>query len=612
MLFLTNPPKLFLSSSSPLLPLLLQLFAYSSPPPSTPQTLNEDLAAQILHQKTPSAAILAFRRISSPSSAASAALIRSLVSFHRPDLALSLLPSLPSPPDDSTFVSLLRSLPNPSSTLFALDSFPNPSIRVLNSVLDRLVAHDIDLARRFFRSRIAARSFKGDEFTFGILMKGLCRTNRIDEAFRLLKLMKGSGLKPNPVIYNTLIHALCRNGKVGRARSLFSEMEIDPSSVTFNILISAYCGENNLVNAMVMLEKSFDLGFIPDTITVTKIVELLCSHHRAMEGVEVLERVEEKGGVVDAVSYNTLIKGFCGMEKPQVGQRVLKEMERKGVLPNVRTYNALIAGFCNVSLVDKALELFQEMRMDGISPNFETFDVLIRGLCSCGRVVDGLEVLGMMEEERSGYGNRISPYNSVLYGLYKERKLEEAIEFLKRMASSFHRAVGRSLSILELCTDGKVAEARLVYDQMVREGGVPSALVYVSLIEGLCEEGNTREAFDLLNEMVENGFFPVVATFNALIHAFCKDDQWRSASKLLEEMIRRGCLPNAGSYGSLICSLCRQQYLDRAFSYLVEMLDRHVIPDDETWYSLLKNVTAWNEPESWNRISNAISGCTDD
>ncbi len=136
-------------------------------------------------------------------------------------------------------------------------------------------------------------------------------------------------------------------------------------------------------------------------------------------------------------------------------------MDSKGVLPNVHTYNSFIFGFCDSGKLGLAMELFEEMRMDGISPNFETFDTLIRGLCFGGRVADGLKVVSLMEEERGGYGDNISPYNSVLYGLYKEGSMEEAFEFLNRMASSFPRAVDRSLRILRFCQENKVGEAKM-------------------------------------------------------------------------------------------------------------------------------------------------------
>ena len=81
-----------------------------------------------------------------------------------------------------------------------------------------------------------------------------------------------------------------------------------------------------------------------------------------------------------------------------------------------------------------------------------------------GRIKDGFKILELMEESKKGSGGRISPYNSgVLYGLYKENRLEESLEFLSRMQSLFPRAVDRSLRILEFCEEDRVEDAKTVY-----------------------------------------------------------------------------------------------------------------------------------------------------
>lgn len=316
----------------------------------------------------------------------------------------------------------------------------NPSLKLLNSILDVLVKEDIDIAREFYRKKMVGCGVQGDCYTFGILMKGLCLTNRIGDGFKLLQVMKNRGVTPNTVIYNTLIHALCKNGKVGRARSLMNEMA-EPNEVTFNVMISAYCREENLVLALVMLEKSFNLGFVPDVVTLTKVVEILCKEGRAMEAVEVLARVESKGGRIDVVAYNTLIMGFCKLGKTKVGCWFLKEMEIKGCIPNVDTYNALISGFCASGSLDSALDMFNEMKTAGIIWNFATYDTLIHGFCSRGRMEDGFKILELMEESKGGSGGRVSPYNSILYGLYKDNQWDEALEYLTKMGNLFPKAV---------------------------------------------------------------------------------------------------------------------------------------------------------------------------
>ncbi|KAL0285184.1 UNVERIFIED_CONTAM: Pentatricopeptide repeat-containing protein, mitochondrial [Sesamum angustifolium] len=144
--------------------------------------------------------------------------------------------------------------------------------------------------------------------------------------------MKTHGVKVNVIVYNTLMYALCKNGKVGRARSLMNEME-EYSDVTFNILISAYCNENNLVQVLVLMEKCFSYGFVPDVVTLTKVIEILCNAGRISEGVEVLERVEGNGGTFDVVAYNTLLKGFVKAGKVKSQDVALpQQMDDKGML----------------------------------------------------------------------------------------------------------------------------------------------------------------------------------------------------------------------------------------------------------------------------------------
>jgi pentatricopeptide repeat protein len=127
-----------------------------------------------------------------------------------------------------------------------------------------------------------------------------------------------------------------------------------------------------------------------------------------------------------------------------------------------------------------------------------------------------------------------SPFNNTIYGFYKEGEMGEAIVFFKRMERNFPRAIDKTVRIITLCNDGEIEEAKSVFDQMVKEGCIPSAFVYAALIEAMCIENNLKEALNLINEMIQRHLFPMVATFNPLICAFCKEGEWMNASGLLE------------------------------------------------------------------------------
>ncbi|GAB2268507.1 hypothetical protein Dimus_003464 [Dionaea muscipula] len=573
------------------------------PPPPSPVPTHDDIALLILDQKSPSQALQTFRWASNlpnftHTHSTYRALIHKLCAFRRFDSVHDLLDEIPSsigsPPDEDIFVTIVRGLGRAhriKEAIGVLDLvakfYVTPSLKLYNSILDVLVKYDIDIAREFYRRKMMGCGVKGDDYTFGILMKGLCLTNRIGDGFKLLELMKSRGVRPNTVIYNTLLHALCKNGKVGRARSLMNNEMSEPNDITYNLLISAYCKEENLVQAQVLLEKSFSSGFIPDLVVVTKVLQLMCNVGRLNEATEVLERVENCGGRVDVVAYTTLIRGFCELGKAKAGLHFLKQMENKGCLPTVDTYNSLISGFCEINMLDEALDLFNSMKTDGISWNFLTYDTLIRGFCSRGQVEPAFKILELMEESKGGAGGRISPYNSIIYGLHRESRHDEAIDFLHKLGKLFPRAVERSLRIIGFCEEDDVENAKKVYDQMIKEGGIPSVLVYSSLIYAFCKHGNVREALKLMNEMVRSDYLPVSQIYNALITGFCSQGKVTNAVKLVEDMIGRGFQPDAVTYSPLIDTLCRSGDLQRAVSVFLQMVQTGVAPNYQTWNALL-------------------------
>ncbi|CAN6464003.1 unnamed protein product [Victoria cruziana] len=591
----------------------LPFLQFSSIPisPSSPPT-NQDVAQLILDQKSASQAFRTFRWASRipnfiHNQTTYKAIIHKLCLLREFEAAGRLLSEIPSvlksPPDEDIFVRMIRDygqLKMSQEAMKVLDLVGQfgvkPSLKIYNSILNALVKDDIDLAREFFRNRMVKCGVLPDEYTFGILMKGLCVTNRIGDGFKLLQFMKKNGFEPNTVIYNTLVNALCKNGKVGRGRSLLREMT-EPSEVTFNILISGYCRDGDPVQAMVLFEKSLSYGFVPDVVTVTKLVECFCDNGRVREAVEVLQRAEEKGLAVDTVIFNTLINGFCRIGQVEVGERYLKEMALKGCVPNLSTFNLLIEGYCKSQNLDMALDLFHDMRTEGTMPNWCTYEKMVRGLCEGGRIEKALEILNLMEEYKGVGEKQVNVYNTFIYGLYRENRIDEAHKFIHRIKPWFPRVFDQTLRILALCREGKTGEAKNILDQMVGEGDTPCVIVYSCLVDGFCREGDIKKALGIVNSMIMSSYFPSISAFNSLIGGFCEHGEIESAVKFIEQMEGKGYFPDTGSYNHLIESFLRSGEFERAYEILTRMVDRHIIPDYSTWKSLLLYLQKTNATE---------------
>lgn len=161
-------------------------------------------------------------------------------------------------------------------------------------------------------------------------------------------------------------------------------------------------------------------------------------------------------------------------------------MENKGCLLNVDIYNVLIVGCCDIDLLDLVFDLFNEMKMEVVNCNFVIYDILIKGFCFKGLIEDGFKILDFMEESKGGNGGRISFYNSIIYGLYRENRLDEVLDFLDKMRKMFLRVVDRFLRILGFCEEENIESVKIVYDYMIYEGGIFSVFVYFILIYDFC------------------------------------------------------------------------------------------------------------------------------
>ncbi|KAG9442564.1 hypothetical protein H6P81_018418 [Aristolochia fimbriata] len=557
-----------------------------------------DITHLILQQKSAAEVLKTFRWASGirnfrHNKSTYKAVIQTLCAFRQFQTVDNLLEEMPSTvgalPDEAIFLTIVKGYARAGmvkKAIAVLDSVSQfgkkPTLKLFNSVLDVLVSEDIDLAKDFYKEKMICAGFEGDDYTFGILMKGLCSTNRVGDAFKLLSLMKSRGLKPNTVIYNTLLHALCRLSKVGRARSLMREM-VEPNDVTFNIMISAYCKEGNLVLALVMLEKCFKLGLVPDIITVTKVLDALCHEGRVMEAVELMETVEKKkGSVADVVAYNSLVKGFCLLGKAKAGVRLLKEMERKGCLPNLSTYNLLISAFCELGDLDSALDLFREMGTVGIGHDFITYDTLIKGLCSGGRIAHGFKLLSMMEENAEVFTGHITTI--CRYFLFRGL---QTVAF-----SSAHRThcLGiKTGALVDISTANKLLTAygklNAVKDacQLFDEMPLRDTVSWNSMITAYVNSGDCQKSLELLKSMKRSGILCDEYTFGSILKGVACSNWSKIGRQLHSIIVKMGLDSNVFPSSALVDMYAKCGRIGDAGKVFECMVERNVV----TWNAMV-------------------------
>ncbi|KAK4387473.1 hypothetical protein Sango_2353900 [Sesamum angolense] len=82
--------------------------------------------------------------------------------------------------------------------------------------------------------------------------------------------MINQGLRPDVVTYNNLISGLCKMQRIQEAYNLFEKLEsegVRPDTITYNILIGYYCKAGLFEQAYALLDRGVASGLTPNTVT---------------------------------------------------------------------------------------------------------------------------------------------------------------------------------------------------------------------------------------------------------------------------------------------------------------------------------------------------------
>ncbi|RHN52657.1 putative pentatricopeptide [Medicago truncatula] len=109
---------------------------------------------------------------------------------------------------------------------------------------------------------IIAKGFKLDHVSYRTLINELCKTGETRAALQVLRKIERILVKPNVLMYTTIIDSLCKDKLVIDAYDLYSEMikKISPDVVTYNTLVHGFCIAGQLKEA---------IGFIDHTLLKT-------------------------------------------------------------------------------------------------------------------------------------------------------------------------------------------------------------------------------------------------------------------------------------------------------------------------------------------------------
>ncbi|KAJ4810080.1 Pentatricopeptide repeat (PPR) superfamily protein [Rhynchospora pubera] len=280
---------------------------------------------------------------------------------------------------------------------FCLTRRPHTAMRLLRNMAERVCAVSavtyctvvcgfyemgfISDARQVFDEMLNWGLFP-DLVDFNKVLHVLCKKGDMLESLRLLAVVTKIGLQMNLFSYNLLILGLCKGSRLNEAVNLLENMHksMTPDVTTYNTVINGLCQELRVSEAAKYLPKMFNSGCFPDSFTYNIIIDGYCKKGMVQDACELLKDAVFRGFVPDNVTYGSLINGLCEEGDFKRAVEFFNKSQANGFTPDIFMYNSLIKGLCRQGLVLQALEVLHAMPDSGCTPDIRSYNIVINGV----------------------------------------------------------------------------------------------------------------------------------------------------------------------------------------------------------------------------------------
>ncbi|GFQ07807.1 pentatricopeptide repeat-containing protein at1g62930 chloroplastic [Phtheirospermum japonicum] len=269
------------------------------------------------------------------------------------------------------------------------------------------------------------------------------------------------------------------------------------------------------------------------------------------------------------------------------------DMSRTRPLTSVIQFNQLLSRVINLKEYSAAIHLFNHICNLGISVDDYSMNIAMNCYCLSNRVDYGFSILGWFFKR--GCVPDVFTFNTLLKGLFRENKVNEAQELFRKMVKEelCELSVVTYGTVIDgLCKAGNVAVAIELLRVMEkgRRSCKPDTHIYSMVIDGLCKDRMIDSALNLFDEMSEKDIVPNVVTYSALICGLCNLSRWGEVKMLLEKMATMNVAPDVWSYTILINGYCKKKNIDEAMLMFREVPRRGLQPNIVTYNTILQGL----------------------
>ncbi|KAL6065284.1 Pentatricopeptide repeat-containing protein 1, mitochondrial [Balamuthia mandrillaris] len=406
-------------------------------------------------------------------------------------------------------------------------------------------------------------------------------SNSVEQGIELLDEMKNKGIRPDTVVFNSLI-SLC--GRRGR-----KEIDKDENDERGASDAKGDAGKGGGKGAQLAMElwrqMQKEWNIQPDPSTYFALVKTLCDHNLTTQALRILNSMYTSNSSSSSTNssfditsiYNVLLTALLRAGRYPLAQHLLHEMQHRNVPFDIYTYTTQIDLFAATASktnenMEEALETVKHMRERmWIKPDLYVYSSLVSACRRCGRTDLIWKLTRMMAED--GLQPDLPLYNNLL----------AAYTSPPPSSSSPSSSTGSDFGKTQQQQDQRVEK---LLQQMKAQGIRPNVITYNILISAATSSSSSscmKRAYELFREMKEKAKLqPNERTMLALMTGHQRFGDVEGAFALFRRMRdEEGIIPTLPIYTTLLSACDKAGQLDKAMQVLQLMKREEGGPEED-------------------------------
>ncbi|KAI5070709.1 hypothetical protein GOP47_0015052 [Adiantum capillus-veneris] len=353
--------------------------------------------------------------------------------------------------------------------------------------------------------------------------------------------------------------------------------------------------QDELVRHGFSAQKPSDMASDADA-SLLSLIWACCKNKDLSHGTRVHYELQKRG-LSEKTYSDALVTMYAKCGELQKAQALLDSHNSYSIVP----WNALISSYAREGQGQNALDCFEKMQHYGFPPNAVTYVCILKACALMGAIDKGKQIhddilrQGMLEHNEVLGGALVDMYA-------KCGALPQARKALENLPS--RNVVSWSALVAGYAQQGQGQQALECFEQMQREGVIPNAVTYVSILKACAVIGAIDKGKQIHDEILRQGLLEHSKVLGgALVDMYAKCGAFSQAQSALKK------LPycNAISWNALLTGYVEKGRNQEALESFEQLQRVGILPNAVTYVSILKACGATGAIDKGKQIHDEIS-----